>query len=122
MKPEFVDARGAINKILDDGETNIKSVLLITSAKGTIRSNHYHKADAHYCYLLSGKMEWTEQPIGKDAERETATLEPGDMVYTPPMMMHAVRFLEDSVLLALATKSRSQADYESDTVRVTLIS
>ena len=121
IQPEFTDQRGAITKILDDGKTTIKSILLITSEKGAIRANHYHKKDSHYCYLLSGKIEYTEQPVDKKSEPETTILEAGDMIYSPPMTMHAVRFLEKSVLLTLATEYRDQADYESDTVRVNLI-
>ena len=120
IKPEFVDDRGAITKILDDGKTVIKSVLLITSKKGTVRANHYHKTDSHYCYLLSGKMEWREKLL-KGGKVEKAVLKMGDMVFTPPLRMHASKFLEDSVFLAFATESRSQADYENDTVRIKLI-
>jgi len=119
IKPEFVDERGGITRILDT-ETSIKSVLLITSKAGTVRSNHYHKKDAHYCYLLSGRAEWGEKPA-EGGETESAVLEAGDMVYTPPMTIHAVKFLEDSVLLALATENRDQEDYEADTVRIKLI-
>ena len=119
--PEFVDTRGAITKVLDDGKTVIKSVLLITSNKGSVRSNHYHKKDAHFCFILSGKMEWHEKPAEGDGEVESAVLRPGDMVYTPPMMIHAAKALEDSVFLAFATESRSQEDYEADTIRVPLI-
>ena len=122
IQPDFIDERGAIAKILDDGKTNIKSILLITSAKGTIRANHYHKKDSHYCYLVSGKIEYTEQPVDKSSTLETAILESGDMIFSPPMVMHAFRFLEDTVFWAFATESRRQTDYESDTVRVNLIS
>lgn len=119
LKPEFVDDRGGITKILDDG-TVIKSVLLIVSKAGAIRSNHYHKKDSHYCYMLSGKAEWSERAVeGRDIETEI--IEAGDMVYTPPNTIHAVRFLEDSVLLTLATESRDQEGYEDDTVRIKLI-
>lgn len=121
IKPEFIDQRGAITKILDDGKTAIKSVLLITCKKGAIRANHYHKKDSHYAYMLSGKMEYTEQPVGDGSKKESAIIEANDMVLSSPMTIHAMRFLEDSVFLALATESRSQADYESDTVRVKLI-
>jgi quercetin dioxygenase-like cupin family protein len=117
---EFIDVRGAITKILDDGKTNIKSILLITSKKDAIRANHYHQKDTHYCYLLSGSMEYHEKPI-EGSEIETALLKAGDMVFTPAMQIHAMKFLEDSVFLALATESRSQEDYESDTVRVKFI-
>ena len=120
IQPEFVDNRGGIAKVLDDGVTNIKSILRITSKKGSIRSNHYHKEDSHYCYLESGKLEYYEKPVNGGGIKK-AILQYGDMVFTPPMMIHGMKFLEDSVLWAFATKSRQQNDYEADTVRVTLI-
>ncbi len=122
IKPEFSDERGDIINILDDGKTNIRSVIIITSKKGAIRANHYHKEDSHYCYMVSGKMEYFEKPInGDDAAAERAVLETGDMVYSPPMMTHAMRFLEDSVWVVLATKSRKDGNYEQDTIRVKFI-
>ncbi len=117
--PVIREARGDICRIIDDG-TPFQAVLVITSKAGTVRSNHYHKQDAHYCYVLSGRAEWHEQPVG-GGPVETAVLEPGDLVYTPPMTVHAVKFLQDSVLLAVSRLSRNQPDYEADTVRVTLI-
>ncbi|OGZ96920.1 MAG: hypothetical protein A3J10_03430 [Candidatus Sungbacteria bacterium RIFCSPLOWO2_02_FULL_54_10] len=119
IKAEFTDVRGAITKILDNG-TAIKSILLITSGAGAVRANHYHKHDSHYSYMLAGKMEYSEKLVEGGAI-QTAVLEQGDMVFTPPQMIHAMRFLEDSVFLAMATKSRSQEDYEADTVRVELV-
>ena len=126
IKPEFVDARGEITMILDDGNTNIASIIMITSKTGAIRANHYHKEDSHYCYMVSGKMEYTEEPV-EGGKRETVIVEASDMVYTPPMAKHAMKFLEDSVLWAFSTKSRiegfGKADgaYERDTVKVKLI-
>ena len=119
IKPEFVDDRGGITRILDS-EAPIKSILSITSRKGSIRSNHYHKKDTHYCYVVSGKMEWFEKPV-EGGEVESTILEAGDMIFTPTMTIHAVRFLEDTVFLTFATEARNQADYEADTVRVTLL-
>ena len=121
-KPEFIDERGEITMILDNDKTPIKSVLLITCNKGAVRANHYHKEDSHYAYLLSGRMEYFEEPAhGQSKKRETAVLSAGDMVYTPALAAHAMRFLEDSVFIALATKSRKDGAYEDDTIRVTLI-
>ncbi len=117
--PEFVDIRGAIHKILDN--IDIKSVLLITSKAGSIRANHYHKKDSHYSYLLSGKAEYTEKPV-EGGEIQMEVLGPGDMVFTSPMMIHAIKFLEDSEFFAFATQTRSHEEYEADTVRVTLVS
>ena len=121
VKPDFTDERGEIIKLLDDGKTTIKSVLLIKSKKGAIRANHYHKEDAHYAYMVYGSMEYTEQPIDGNGKKETVVVKEGDLVYTPPMVAHAMHFLEDSAFLALALKSRHQEAYESDTVRVKLI-
>ncbi len=122
IKPEFTDERGDIMPILDDGKTNIRSVLIINSKKGSVRANHYHKEDSHYCYMVSGKMEYFERPIdASDLAIETAIVEAGDMVYSPPMVMHAMRFLEDTTWIVLATKSRKDGAYEDDTVRVKFI-
>lgn len=118
IKPEFLDQRGGITRIFD-GSHSIKSVLVITCKAGASRSNHYHKKDMHYCYVLSGKAEWYEKPV-EGGRIESAILEAGDMVCTHPMTIHAVKFLEDTVLLTLATEHRSREDYEADTVRVTL--
>ena len=119
---EFTDERGAITKILDDGKTAPKSILIITSKAGTVRANHYHKTDAHYCYMLSGKMEYFEKPVNADDSKiESAVLIAGDMIYSPPMAVHAFRFLEDTIWVVIALNSRHQAAYEADTVRVKFI-
>ncbi len=122
IKAEFVDERGGITKILDDGKTNIKSVLWITSKAGTIRSNHYHKKDTHYLYVVSGEMAYYEKPVGGKGKPKKVTVKAGDMVFSPSMAIHATKFLQDTVLLALSTKSRNQKAYEKDTVRIKLIS
>lgn len=125
IQPDFTDARGSITKLLDDGKTSIKSILLITSTKGSVRANHYHKEDGHYVYMYSGKMEYIEAPLKDgqpDLSQETrAELEAGDMVFSGPMVAHAMKFTEDSVWVVMALKSRSQENYEEDTVRVKLI-
>jgi quercetin dioxygenase-like cupin family protein len=121
IKPEFVDERGGISKLLDDGRTIIRSVLLITSKKGSIRANHYHKQDSHYCYFLSGSMRYTEKPLDEGSEKKSTIVKAGDVIYTPPQVAHVMEFLEDSVFITLATKSRHQDAYEEDTVRVKLV-
>jgi quercetin dioxygenase-like cupin family protein len=121
IKPEFVDDRGGITKILDDGKTNIKSVLLITSKAGSVRSNHYHKEDAHWIYMITGSMEYYEKPVKGRSKTKKVIVNAGDLIYTPPMAVHAVKFLEDSVFIALSPKSRNQKEYEADTIRVKLL-
>ena len=121
IKPEFLDERGGITKLLDDGKTNIKSTLLITSKAGSVRSNHYHKKDAHWIYMISGKMAYYEKPVKGRARVKQVIVSAGDMVYTPPMAIHGTKFLKDSVFIALSIKSRSQKAYEKDTIRVKFI-
>lgn len=116
IRPQFVDERGGITSILSGDNPSIKSVLSITSKAGSIRSNHYHKKDSHYCYIVSGRAEWREQPMS-GGEVESAILEAGDMVYTAPMIIHTVKFLEDTVFFAFATESRLQENYEADTIK-----
>ena len=121
IKPEFVDDKGSITKLLDDGKTNIKSVLLITSKAGSVRSNHYHKKDAHWIYMISGSMEYYEKPARDRSETKKVIVNAGDIIYTPPMAIHATKFLENSVFIALSIKSRNQKAYEADTIRVKLL-
>ncbi|OGE78147.1 MAG: hypothetical protein A2751_03220 [Candidatus Doudnabacteria bacterium RIFCSPHIGHO2_01_FULL_46_14] len=119
IKPEVVEDRGNITRILDVEEP-LHSVLYVTSKAGSTRSNHYHKEDTHYCYIISGKAQWHERAVdGGQIEKEI--LNAGDMVETPPMTIHAVKFLEDTVFLAFSTQPRNQEHYEDDTVRVKLI-
>lgn len=120
VKPEIKEERGNITKLLDDGKTTIRSILLITSKAGSVRSNHYHKKDAHWIYILSGKMEYYEKPV-KGGRIKKSVLGSGDMVYTPPMMIHTTKFPKDSVFMTFSIKSRNQKAYEKDTVRIKLI-
>lgn len=120
IKPFFIDDRGEMSYLLTD-KGSIKSVLLITSKEGSIRANHYHKKDAHYVYLLEGKMEYTYKNVNDKGKKKTVLVEKGDMIYTPPMTMHAMKFLENTVFLALTTEGRIQGKYEKDTIRIKLL-
>lgn len=121
-KPEFEDDRGFITRLINDDEYPLKSVLYIKSKAGSIRANHYHKKDAHYAYCLSGKFRYVEKDLeAPDESAESAILNPGDMVLSHPMKVHAMEFLEDTVFLAFTTESRDQNKYEEDTVRVKLV-
>lgn len=119
ITPFFTDERGAISKILES-ELPLRSILRTFSKKDSVRANHYHTHDTHWCYVLSGKMEWHEKSQN-GSELETEILMPGDMVETSPMTMHAARALEDSEFLTFSTETRGYDAYEKDTIRVSLI-
>lgn len=121
IKPFFTDERGEMSYLLDN-KGSIKSALLITSKKGSVRANHYHKKDAHYTYLLKGKMDYTYQNAkDKYSKKKTLRAGEGDMLYTPPMTIHAMKFLENTVFIALTTEKRMQSTYEKDTIRIKLL-
>lgn len=122
IKPEFVDERGFISRILDEKNVAIKSILYISRKKGTISANHYHKKDSHYIYCLSGKVRYGEKDLrNAQSVLETIILRPGDLVLSKPLIAHVTEFLEDSIILALATEHRNQKAYEEDTIRVKLL-
>lgn len=121
-KPEFVDDRGGILRIINQDKFPIRAVLRITSKKGAIRSNHYHKNDYHYIYVESGSCEYSEKSADKpNAKVETVTLLQGDLVLSNPGIIHAVKFLQDTVLYAFTSEQRKQGQYEEDIVRVKII-
>lgn len=121
-KEEFADERGKITRIVDQNRLPLQAILRITSKAGSIRSNHYHKKDFHYIYVESGKCEYSEKPAdNSNAKVETVTLLPGDLVLTNPGIVHAVKFLEDTVLYAFTTEKREQDQYEGDTERIEII-
>ena len=56
-----VDDRGEIIPLVD---APMQSAVMITSKKGTVRANHYHKTDWHYCYVVSGRIAYYHRPTG----------------------------------------------------------
>src|ERR1051325_335320 len=93
--PVHRDDRGEIRSIVEGKP--FSSVLRISSKKGAIRANHYHKEDYHYCILESGKMQYYERPVGSKDAPICLGIEPGQVFFTRPMVEHAMKFLEDSV-------------------------
>ena len=121
-KPEFVDERGFITRLVDTDDYHLRAVLYITSKKGTVRGNHYHKKDAHYVYCLSGRFRYSEKDMRKPKSKvRSVILKPGDIVLSQPLMVHSMEFLEDTVFLAFTTERREQDQYEGDTVRIKIV-
>ena|SRR3989344_5452724 len=119
IKPEFVDERGFISRIVDTDEYPLRAVLYITGKKDTVRGNHFHKTDAHFVYCLSGKFRYSEKDLTKKRSRiQSVILKPGDVVLSKPGIAHSMKFLEDTVFLAITTEAREQEKYEEDLVRV----
>ena len=118
LEKPFEDVRGSIQPLVDE---MMKSAVMISSRKGSLRANHYHKTDWHYCYVVSGCMEYFHRPTGSAGEPECLVVNAGEMVFTPPMVDHAMKFPEDTVFLTLSRNPRHQDAYEADVVRVEVI-
>ena len=118
LPPAHLDSRGAIQSLVN---FPMKNLSLISSKKGTVRSNHYHMTDWHYMYVLSGSFDYYYRPTGTNVQPEMIKIKAGEMVFTPPMEDHATVFLEDTQLLAMSRNPRDQDAYESDVKRVVLI-
>lgn len=107
---------------LIDDDAKITSALVISSKRGSIRANHYHKKDTHYSYMIKGEMEYFSRPVKSKSKKLNKTIvREGEIVKTPPLTIHAMRFIKDSIFLALTTEARDQKKYEKDTVRIKVI-
>jgi len=114
----FHDDRGDIFNVF---EGRIEHIALITSKKGSVRANHYHKEDLQYIYLISGEYESHCVDTRDTSKRQILKVKAGDIVETPPYIAHAQKFTEDSVFLALTTRQRESGKYESDTIAYQVI-
>jgi len=89
LEKPFIDARGNIQPLVDE---MMRSAVMIESKAGSIRANHFHKTDWHYCYVISGQLEYLHRPTGSDAEPAVIVVDEGEMVFTPPLVDHGMRF------------------------------
>lgn len=113
-----IDDRGYIQSLVN---FPMKNISLISSIKGSVRSNHYHLTDWHYMYVLSGSFDYYYKPTNSNDELKCVRVKAREMIFTPPMEDHATVFLEDCSLLAISRNPRDQKTYEADTRRVLLV-
>jgi dTDP-4-dehydrorhamnose 3,5-epimerase-like enzyme len=107
-------------------ETRPSGVEIVQSKKWSLRSNHYHKTDWHYMYVLDGEVVyfWRQaRPTAGDLPRiQFRKFGRGEMMFTPPMVEHTTLFTEDTRLLVVSRYVRDAASHEADLVRVKLVS
>lgn len=109
------DSRGSIISIVDE---KVKNVSIINCLPKTIRSNHWHKKDWHYMYIMEGIMEYFYVIKNKIFFMK---LKKGDNVFTPPKELHATYFPVKTVMVVSSKNKRDKKTYEKDTVREKLI-
>ena len=111
------DMRGSIVSIVDD---TIQNVSLITCNAGSIRSNHYHRNDFHYMYVLEGEIDYFYKELNNDIVHYFK-VKKDDIIFTPKNEIHATFFPLKTKLIVSSMLPRDQETYENDTVRVEFI-
>lgn len=115
--PRDHDGRGSILSIVD---SDVRNVSIINSAANTIRSNHYHREDFHFMYVLQGQIDYFFQDKKNDTLRYLLVKE-GQTIFTPNLELHATYFPVETTLIVSSKNPRDQKTYEKDTVRETII-
>lgn len=116
LKIAFSDARGTITDILDNVDLN--SVSLITSKKGVVRGNHFHKKTVQYLFVLKGRLEYVSRKGNGPVCRKV--LSAGGLAVSPPGEAHTIKTLESTAFLALSRGPRHGGNYEADTYRLSV--
>jgi quercetin dioxygenase-like cupin family protein len=111
----FQDDRGTIADIFANNPKD--HITIITSKKGAVRANHYHKQSTQYTFVISGKVTVLTRRVG-GGEVTEEVVGPYEMVTHPPNEIHTIIADEDTVFLAFADGVRGGAQYENDTFRV----
>ena len=121
LGPSFCNQAGVIMNILELAETTepVRGVSLIHSVAGSERSNHYHRTDSHWLYVISGEMHYEERDVGALEYPEPLKLTAGQMIYTPRMVEHRTTFPVETMVLSLSRYARDAESHERDLVRVT---
>ena len=63
---------------------------MIESKAGSLRANHYHKTDWHYCYVLSGKNKYFYRDLKSNKKPELLIVEKGAIWYLPLHWLNTV--------------------------------
>lgn len=120
LPPTHRDPRGSIQNLLelDALDMPVRGVALITSRARTTRSNHYHRTDSHWLYVLSGSVHYWERALGEPQyPRDPIVYQAGDMFFTGPLIHHRTYFPVETVLLSLSLRPRDTMSHEQDVVR-----
>ena len=113
----FRDERGYLLKILDKG---FSSCIEIFSKKGSIRANHYHKKDEHFCYILKVEILFFYRNRKKGSKLNYKIMKKGDLFFTTYDQDHLAYFLKTTHFLSYSSRKRSKFDYENDLVRLNM--
>lgn len=116
LAASFKDVRGLIIDLTPKYiQPGIDAITLITSKRGAIRGNHYHKETHQWTYIVKGRTRVVHL-IGE--QFIDATYEAGELIYHAPGTSHAFEAVEDTEWLVFTKGPRAGEDYEKDTFRL----
>ncbi len=106
FKPDFhfEDERGTIDQLIHEG---YKQINVITSKKGVVRGNHYHKLNNEAFYVVSGKLEL-------EVNGEKYSFSAGNFFGIEPGDMHSFYYLEDTVIVSMYSEGVELPDGGKD--------
>lgn len=113
----FEDERGVIQDLFGACD----AVTRITTVKGAIRGNHFHKDTTQWTYVMSGLLRVVTEGSGYSGAtgpREQNDYGPGEIACEAPGVAHAWLALEDTDVLVFTKGPRSGPAYETDTFRL----
>ena len=112
----FTDPRGDITNIVSEP---LSHVAIISSVAGAVRGHHYHINGGQYIYIIKGRLVSVSIQVPTDpsylVESSSFEASEGALLYCPPMVAPAYRFLEDTLFLNLDTAIRRLPDGSDDT-------
>jgi quercetin dioxygenase-like cupin family protein len=118
MTDRFEDDRGVIQDLL---VCPLDSVTRITSHKGAIRGNHFHKDTTQWTLVLSGLLRVVTEGSGYSGAagpRQERDYGPGEIACEAPGVAHAWLALEDTDVMVFTKGPRTGPAYETDTFRL----
>ncbi len=110
------DERGEIVDVFY--KETIEHVAVISSKKGNLRGDHYHKQTTQHCLITKGTLEYWYKHVNSNKPVECIILREGDTITTPPNEIHALGIIEDNEFIVFTKGLRGGKDYESDTFKI----
>ena len=114
-KIDFKDKRGTIKDLFY--KKNINHIAVITSHKGALRGDHYHKKTTQYMYCTEGELEYWYKDRFSKLKSKMTLLKEGDLIETPHNERHALKITKKNTFIVFTTGLRGGKDYEADTFR-----
>ena len=117
----FKDDRGEIIDIFVKSPKDHCSI--ITSKKGAVRGNHFHKKSTQYSFVVNGRFKLYRAKVDEEGNLKEKIkidiLEKNELIEHPPYEAHTlIADTDEATLLAFACGTRGGNFYEKDTFRL----